>query len=62
MAGIDIIGDDRSMALIRASVIPDAAALADALVAGGIRAIEFTFTTPTSKGTSSAPRPGRRAR
>lgn len=46
MAAIDIIGDDRAMALIRASVIPDAAALADTLVAGGIRAIEFTFTTP----------------
>jgi 2-dehydro-3-deoxyphosphogluconate aldolase/(4S)-4-hydroxy-2-oxoglutarate aldolase len=46
MTAIDIIGDDRAMALIRASVIPDAAALADTLVAGGIRAIEFTFTTP----------------
>lgn len=46
MAQIDIIGDDRAMALIRASVIPDAAALAETLVAGGIRAIEFTFTTP----------------
>ena len=46
MAAIDIIGDDRAMALIRASVIPDAAALAETLVAGGIRAIEFTFTTP----------------
>ena len=46
MPTIDIIGHDRAMALIRASVIPDAAALADALVAGGIHAIEFTFTTP----------------
>ena len=46
MAAIDIIGEDRAMALIRASVIPDAAALADTLVAGGIRAIEFTYTTP----------------
>lgn len=46
MTAIDIIGDERAMALIRASVIPDAAALADTLVAGGIRAIEFTFTTP----------------
>jgi 2-dehydro-3-deoxyphosphogluconate aldolase/(4S)-4-hydroxy-2-oxoglutarate aldolase len=46
MTAIDIIGDDRAMALIRASVIPDAAALADTLVAGGIRTIEFTFTTP----------------
>ncbi|QDZ14840.1 bifunctional 4-hydroxy-2-oxoglutarate aldolase/2-dehydro-3-deoxy-phosphogluconate aldolase [Humibacter ginsenosidimutans] len=46
MAAIDIIGEDRAMALIRASVIPDAAALADTLVAGGIHAIEFTFTTP----------------
>ncbi|NNC11740.1 bifunctional 4-hydroxy-2-oxoglutarate aldolase/2-dehydro-3-deoxy-phosphogluconate aldolase [Planctomonas sp. JC2975] len=46
MAEIDIIGGDRAMALIRASVIPDAAALADTLVEGGIHAIEFTFTTP----------------
>jgi len=46
MATIDIIGDDRAMALIRASVIPDAAALAETLVAGGIHAIEFTYTTP----------------
>lgn len=46
MPTIDSIGDDRAMALIRASVIPDAAALADTLVAGGIHAIEFTYTTP----------------
>ncbi len=46
MPAIDVIGDDRVMALIRASVIPDAAALAETLVAGGIHAIEFTFTTP----------------
>ena len=46
MATIDTIGDDRAMALIRASVIPDAATLVDALVAGGIRTVEFTFTTP----------------
>lgn len=37
---------DRVIAVIRAPEIPDAAALCDALVAGGIRWIEFTFTTP----------------
>jgi 2-dehydro-3-deoxyphosphogluconate aldolase / (4S)-4-hydroxy-2-oxoglutarate aldolase len=43
---IGIIGEDRAVALVRAPAIPDAAALANALAAGGIRAVEFTFTTP----------------
>ncbi|HEY5225144.1 MAG TPA: bifunctional 4-hydroxy-2-oxoglutarate aldolase/2-dehydro-3-deoxy-phosphogluconate aldolase [Microbacteriaceae bacterium] len=43
---IGIIGADRAVALVRAREIPDAAALANALAAGGIRAVEFTFTTP----------------
>lgn len=43
---IETIGEDRAVALVRAREIPDAAALAAALAAGGIRAVEFTFTTP----------------
>ncbi|WP_308467643.1 bifunctional 4-hydroxy-2-oxoglutarate aldolase/2-dehydro-3-deoxy-phosphogluconate aldolase [Rathayibacter soli] len=43
---IAIIGEDRAVALVRAREIPDAAALCSALTAGGIRAVEFTFTTP----------------
>jgi Entner-Doudoroff aldolase len=43
---IETIGEDRAVALVRAREIPDAAALASALAAGGIRAVEFTFTTP----------------
>ncbi|TDC63777.1 bifunctional 4-hydroxy-2-oxoglutarate aldolase/2-dehydro-3-deoxy-phosphogluconate aldolase [Streptomyces hainanensis] len=37
---------DRVIAVVRAPEIPDAAALAAALLAGGIRWIEFTYTTP----------------
>lgn len=42
---IEAIIEDRAVTVIRADEMPDAAALAEALVAGGIRAIEFTFTT-----------------
>ncbi|AUG77011.1 2-dehydro-3-deoxyphosphogluconate aldolase [Kitasatospora sp. MMS16-BH015] len=37
---------DRVIAVVRAPVIPDAAALCVALAEGGIRWVEFTFTTP----------------
>jgi 2-dehydro-3-deoxyphosphogluconate aldolase/(4S)-4-hydroxy-2-oxoglutarate aldolase len=36
----------RIIAVVRADEIPDAAALCAALYDGGIRAVEFTFTTP----------------
>jgi 2-dehydro-3-deoxyphosphogluconate aldolase/(4S)-4-hydroxy-2-oxoglutarate aldolase len=37
---------DRVVVVVRARAIPDVVALVDALEAGGIRAIELTFTTP----------------
>ncbi|MEU9132902.1 bifunctional 4-hydroxy-2-oxoglutarate aldolase/2-dehydro-3-deoxy-phosphogluconate aldolase [Kitasatospora sp. NPDC048540] len=37
---------DRVIAVVRAPAIPDAAALCAALAEGGIRWVEFTFTTP----------------
>jgi 2-dehydro-3-deoxyphosphogluconate aldolase/(4S)-4-hydroxy-2-oxoglutarate aldolase len=45
MDPITVIGEDRAVAVIRAAVIDDPVALVVALVTGGIRAIEFTFTT-----------------
>jgi 2-dehydro-3-deoxyphosphogluconate aldolase / (4S)-4-hydroxy-2-oxoglutarate aldolase len=46
MDPVTVIGEDRAVVVIRAAVIDDPIALVSALVAGGIRAIEFTFTTP----------------
>ncbi|MER8182788.1 bifunctional 4-hydroxy-2-oxoglutarate aldolase/2-dehydro-3-deoxy-phosphogluconate aldolase [Kitasatospora sp. NPDC094015] len=37
---------DRVIAVVRAPAIPDAAALCEALAEGGVRWVEFTFTTP----------------
>ncbi|MCA4133464.1 bifunctional 4-hydroxy-2-oxoglutarate aldolase/2-dehydro-3-deoxy-phosphogluconate aldolase [Arthrobacter sp. M4] len=37
---------DRTLAVVRADSIPDAAELSRALAEGGIRAVELTFTTP----------------
>ncbi len=37
---------DRALAVVRAPEIPDPVALACALAQSGIRALEFTFTTP----------------
>lgn len=41
------IAADRVLAVVRAPRIPDPASLCAALVAGGIRTVEFTFTTPS---------------
>ncbi|MFF9563881.1 bifunctional 4-hydroxy-2-oxoglutarate aldolase/2-dehydro-3-deoxy-phosphogluconate aldolase [Leifsonia sp. NPDC014704] len=43
---IDTLRDDRALAVVRAPRIDDPVALCRALRAGGIRAVEFTFTTP----------------
>ena len=40
------IAADRVLAVVRAPRIPDPAALCAALAEGGIRTVEFTFTTP----------------
>jgi 2-dehydro-3-deoxyphosphogluconate aldolase/(4S)-4-hydroxy-2-oxoglutarate aldolase len=45
-AYLEALSADRVIAVIRASAIPDAPALCAALAEGGIRWIEFTFTTP----------------
>ncbi|MDH6574938.1 bifunctional 4-hydroxy-2-oxoglutarate aldolase/2-dehydro-3-deoxy-phosphogluconate aldolase [Kitasatospora sp. MAP5-34] len=42
----ELLAADRVIAVVRAPVIPDAAALCAALAEGGIRWVEFTFTTP----------------
>ncbi|MFJ3956668.1 bifunctional 4-hydroxy-2-oxoglutarate aldolase/2-dehydro-3-deoxy-phosphogluconate aldolase [Arthrobacter sp. NPDC090010] len=41
-----VLAADRTLAVVRANTIPDAARLAEALSAGGIRTLELTFTTP----------------
>ncbi|WP_067668962.1 bifunctional 4-hydroxy-2-oxoglutarate aldolase/2-dehydro-3-deoxy-phosphogluconate aldolase [Nocardia miyunensis] len=43
---MDMIRADRVLTVVRAPVIPDPAALAEALSGAGIRAVELTFTTP----------------
>jgi 2-dehydro-3-deoxyphosphogluconate aldolase/(4S)-4-hydroxy-2-oxoglutarate aldolase len=43
---MDAIAADRVLAVVRAPHIPDPAALCAALAEGGIRTVEFTFTTP----------------
>ena len=40
------IATDRVLAVVRAPRVPDPAALCTALADGGIRTVEFTFTTP----------------
>jgi len=40
------IAADRVLAVVRAPRVPDPAGLCDALAEGGIRTVEFTFTTP----------------
>ncbi|MBN9633149.1 MAG: bifunctional 4-hydroxy-2-oxoglutarate aldolase/2-dehydro-3-deoxy-phosphogluconate aldolase [Actinobacteria bacterium] len=43
---IETLTADRALAVVRAPRIDDPAALCRALAAGGIRTVEFTFTTP----------------
>jgi 2-dehydro-3-deoxyphosphogluconate aldolase / (4S)-4-hydroxy-2-oxoglutarate aldolase len=45
-SAIATIAADRILAVVRAPRIPDPAELCAALASGGIRAVEFTFTTP----------------
>jgi 2-dehydro-3-deoxyphosphogluconate aldolase/(4S)-4-hydroxy-2-oxoglutarate aldolase len=45
-AAMATILQDRALAVVRASEIPDPVALANALARSGIRAVELTFTTP----------------
>lgn len=43
---LDLLEADRAIALVRLPAVADPAALVAALARGGIRAIEFAFTTP----------------
>lgn len=43
---LDTLRADRAITVVRAPRVDDPAALCAALVAGGIRTVEFTFTTP----------------
>ncbi|RAX46538.1 2-dehydro-3-deoxyphosphogluconate aldolase [Arthrobacter sp. AQ5-05] len=43
---IELLHRDKTLAVVRAEAITDATELCGALVAGGINAVEFTFTTP----------------
>jgi len=45
-SALGTIATDRILAVVRAPSIPDPAELCAALASGGIRAVEFTFTTP----------------
>jgi 2-dehydro-3-deoxyphosphogluconate aldolase / (4S)-4-hydroxy-2-oxoglutarate aldolase len=46
MSALETIAADRILAVVRAPRIPDPAELCAALASGGIRAVEFTYTTP----------------
>ncbi|CAB4944695.1 MAG: bifunctional 4-hydroxy-2-oxoglutarate aldolase/2-dehydro-3-deoxy-phosphogluconate aldolase [Actinobacteria bacterium] len=46
MPVLDVLRIDRIAAVIRADRVPDPRRLADSLAAGGVRLVEFTFTTP----------------
>lgn len=46
MSAIDLLRTDRIAAVIRADRVPDPRRLADALAAGGVHLVEFTFTIP----------------
>lgn len=43
---VQVVTADRALTVVRAAAIPDVTALAGALVEGGIRTLELTFTTP----------------
>lgn len=46
MTAMEAIAADRTLAVVRATSVPDPGALCAALAEGGIRVVEFTFTTP----------------
>ena len=46
MIALDILHSDRVAAVVRANRVPDPRRLCDALAAGGVRLVEFTFTIP----------------
>ena len=46
MSALSTIAEDRILAVVRAPSIPDPAELCAALASGGIRTVEFTYTTP----------------
>ena len=43
---VEVIREDRALAVVRADAVADAGALAGTLAGAGLRAVEFTFTTP----------------
>lgn len=43
---LDVLAQDRVLAVVRAPSLPDAARLCQALADGGIRCVELTFTVP----------------
>ncbi len=43
---LEVLAQDRTVAVVRAAAVPDPAALCQALVNGGIRSVELTFTIP----------------
>lgn len=51
---LDRIAADRVLAVVRAPAVPDPAGLCAALAEGGIRTVEFTYTTPDLPGVLSA--------
>jgi 2-dehydro-3-deoxyphosphogluconate aldolase/(4S)-4-hydroxy-2-oxoglutarate aldolase len=57
-SAFDAIADDRVLAVVRAPAVPDPAALCAALAEGGIRVVEFTYTTPDLLKVLSAARAG----
>lgn len=57
-SAFDAIAADRTLAVVRAPAVPDPAGLCAALAAGGIRAVEFTYTTPDLPSVLHAAREG----
>ncbi|NGN93863.1 bifunctional 4-hydroxy-2-oxoglutarate aldolase/2-dehydro-3-deoxy-phosphogluconate aldolase [Nocardioides sp. KC13] len=51
---LDTLRADQALVVVRASRIDDPVALCDALVAGGIRTVELTYTTPGLTGLLAA--------
>lgn len=43
---LEVLAQDRTVAVVRAAAVPDPAALCQALVNSGIRSVELTFTIP----------------